>query len=67
LIGARVGADFDIHMCRFFMGWSLSYEVLRHSLGAMHWSRFTTLSILALARFGFTLRQRVQGSRRRSR
>lgn len=61
VIGGRVGVNVDIHIQRFFMGWALEYEGLRHVTGAplesSHLVRFTLVPVF---RVGVDLGPKVQ-------
>lgn len=52
VIGGRVGVNVDLHIERFFMGWALEYEGLKHisgaPLGSSHLVQFTLIPIFRI-------------------
>jgi hypothetical protein len=52
VIGGRVGVNIDLHIERFFMGWALEYEGLKHvsgaPLGSSHLVQFTLIPIFRI-------------------
>ncbi|MGB5809094.1 MAG: hypothetical protein WBG86_01115 [Polyangiales bacterium] len=59
VFGARVGIDFDLHIHRFFLGWGLSYEILRHTKGVMTRSSFFAWSVIPIFRMGVNFGRRI--------
>ncbi|MEM9727734.1 MAG: hypothetical protein AAF997_04060 [Myxococcota bacterium] len=60
VVGARIGVDFDLHVHRFFLGWSVSYEVLRHTKGVLTRSQFLAWNFIPILRIGVNFGRRVQ-------
>jgi len=61
VIGGRVGVNVDLHINRFFMGWAVAYEGLKHisgaPLGSSHLLKWTLVPIF---RIGVGLGPEVQ-------
>lgn len=60
VVGARLGVDVDLHIKRFFMGWSLRYEILRHMEGPLRLSHFLSWNVVPVFAIGAVLGRRVQ-------
>lgn len=60
VVGVRVGIDLDFHVKRFFMGWSLGYEYLRHTKGELRYSHFLSWNAIPFLRIGVDLGAPVQ-------
>lgn len=60
VIGARVGLDLDLHLNRFFLGWSFSYELLHHTKGSLARSNFLAWNAIPLFRIGANFGRKVQ-------
>lgn len=64
VVGGRVGLDIDLHIKRFFMGWTLRYEVLAHTKGSLSTSHFLTWNIIPALAIGAVLGPPVRPSPR---
>lgn len=62
VVGARFGVDIDLHIKRFFMGWSLQYEILSHTKGPLRLSHFLSWNVVPVFAIGAVLGRRVQDS-----
>lgn len=62
VVGARFGVDVDLHIKRFFMGWSLRYEFLKHMEGPLRLSHFLSWNVVPVFAIGAVLGRRVQAS-----
>ena len=62
VVGARFGVDVDLHIKRFFMGWSLQYEILKHTKGPLRLSHFLAWNVVPVFAMGAVLGRRVQAS-----
>lgn len=60
VVGVRVGVDLDLHVQRFFVGWSLRYEYLRHTKGELRYSHFLSWNAIPFFRIGADIGRRVQ-------
>lgn len=62
VVGARFGVDVDLHIKRFFMGWSLQYEILKHTKGPLRLSHFLAWNVVPVFAMGAVLGRKVQAS-----
>jgi len=62
VVGARFGVDVDLHIKRFFMGWSLQYEILKHMDGPLRLSHFLSWNVVPVFAIGAVLGRKVQAS-----
>ena len=62
VVGARFGVDLDLHIKRFFMGWSLQYEILKHVDGPLRLSHFLAWNVVPAFAMGAVLGRKVQAS-----
>ena len=60
VVGGRVGFDIDLHLGRFFLGWSVSYEILAHTRGSIRYSQFFAWNAIPVFRIGGSIGRRVQ-------
>ena len=60
VVGARFGIDVDLHINRFFMGWTLRYEFLKHTRGPLDSSHFLTWNVIPVFLMGAVLGAKVQ-------
>ena len=60
VVGGRAGFDIDLHLERFFLGWSFSYEILAHTRGAIRYSHFFSWNAIPVFRMGGVIGRRVQ-------
>lgn len=60
VVGGRAGFDIDLHLRRFFLGWSFSYEILGHTRGSIHYSQFFAWNAIPIFRIGGVIGRRVQ-------
>jgi len=60
VVGARFGLDIDLHIRRFFMGWTLRYEILRHTKGALRLSHFLSWNVVPVFAIGAVIGRKVQ-------
>lgn len=60
VVGGRAGFDIDLHLQRFFLGWSFSYEILGHTRGSIHYSQFFAWNAIPIFRIGGVIGRRVQ-------
>lgn len=60
VVGARFGVDLDFHIKRFFMGWTLRYEVLKHTKGSIGVSHFLSWNVIPVFAIGAVLGAKVQ-------
>lgn len=61
VLGGRVGVNVDFHIQRFFMGWAVEYEGLRHLVeGPIITSHFLLWTLLPIMRIGVDLGPRLQ-------
>lgn len=60
VVGGRAGFDIDLHLDRFFLGWSFSYEILAHTRGSIHYSHFFAWNAIPVFRVGGLIGRRVQ-------
>ncbi len=60
VVGARFGLDIDLHIKRFFMGWTLRYEILSHTKGALRLSHFLSWNVVPVFAIGAVLGRKVQ-------
>ncbi|MEM7437573.1 MAG: hypothetical protein AAF436_20640 [Myxococcota bacterium] len=70
LVGGGIGFDIDFHIQPFFFGWSVGYDLLFHTRGAISRSGFLQFNIMPVGRLGVVLGRRVQdsyGKKRRER
>lgn len=54
-LGGRVGFDIDLHVRRFFLGWSVQYEGLKHIDGPLDFSHFLAWNFIPVFRIGVDL------------
>jgi len=60
VIGGRVGVNVDLHIERFFMGWALEYEGVKHVSGApLGSSHFLQWTLIPIFRIGVDLGPRI--------
>lgn len=52
VVGARFGLDIDLHINRFFMGWTLRYEILKHTKGSLRLSHFISWNVIPVFAIG---------------
>jgi hypothetical protein len=60
VVGARFGIDIDLHIKRFFMGWTLRYEILKHTKGPLRVSHLFSFNIVPVFAIGAVLGAKVQ-------
>lgn len=60
VVGARFGIDVDLHIKRFFMGWTLRYEVLKHTKGPLRATQLLSFNIVPVFHLGAVLGAKVQ-------
>jgi hypothetical protein len=60
VIGVRFGLDIDLHINRFFMGWTLRYEILKHTRGPLHVTHFFAWNVIPVFAVGVVLGGKVQ-------
>jgi hypothetical protein len=61
VIGGHVGVNVDLHINRFFMGWALEYEGVKHVSGApLGSSHFLLWTLIPIFRIGVELGPRIQ-------
>lgn len=60
VVGARFGVDLDLHIKRFFMGWTLRYEILKHTRGSIGVSHFLSWNVIPVLAIGAVLGGKVQ-------
>jgi hypothetical protein len=60
VVGARFGLDIDLHIKRFFMGWTLRYEILKHTRRPLHVSHFFAWNVIPVFAMGVVLGGKVQ-------
>lgn len=60
VVGARFGIDIDLHIKRFFMGWTLRYEVLKHTKGPLRVSQLFSFNVAPVFHIGAVLGAKVQ-------
>lgn len=65
VVGGAVGFDVDFHIRRFFFGWSISYDLLFHTRGAISLSNFLRFNIAPVGTLGVVLGRPVQDSSHR--
>ena len=63
VVGGRVGFDVDLHINRFFLGWSLRYEGLAHTKGAIRASHFFSWNLIPVFQMGAVIGRKVQKPR----
>lgn len=63
VVGGRIGFDIDLHLQRFFLGWSFSYEILGHTRGSIRYSQFFSWNAIPVFRIGGVIGRRVQKDR----
>ncbi len=64
VVGVRFGVDLDLHIKRFFMGWTLRYEVLKHTRGSIGVSHFLSWNVIPVLALGAVLGGKVQAQAR---
>lgn len=64
VVGARFGVDLDLHINRFFMGWTLRYEILKHTKGSIGVSHFLSWNVIPVLAIGAVLGGKVHGQGR---
>ena len=64
VVGARFGVDLDLHINRFFMGWTLRYEVLKHTRGSIGVSHFLSWNVIPVFAMGAVIGGKVQAQGR---
>jgi len=60
VVGARFGLDIDLHIRRFFMGWTLRYEFLRHTQFPLRSSHFLSWNVVPVFAIGADIGRKVQ-------
>jgi hypothetical protein len=60
VVGARFGLDIDLHINRFFMGWTLRYEVLKHTKGSLRLSHFVSWNVIPIFAIGAVIGRKVR-------
>ena len=60
VVGARFGLDIDLHIKRFFMGWTLRWEILSHTKGLLRLSHFLSWNVVPVFAMGAVIGRRVQ-------
>jgi len=60
VVGARFGLDIDLHIGRFFMGWTLRYEILKHTRRPLDVSHFFAWNVIPVFAMGVVLGGKVQ-------
>jgi hypothetical protein len=60
VVGARFGIDVDLHIKRFFMGWTLRYEVLKHTKGPLRATQLLSFNVVPVFHLGAVLGAKVQ-------
>jgi len=60
VVGARFGLDVDLHIKRFFMGWTLRYEVLKHTKGSLRLSHFVSWNVIPAFAIGAVIGREVR-------
>jgi hypothetical protein len=63
VVGGRVGFDIDLHIDRFFLGWSFRYEGLAHTQGAVRASHFLSWNLIPVFQMGAVIGRKVQKPR----
>lgn len=63
VVGGRVGFDVDLHINRFFLGWSFRYEGLAHTKGAVRASHFLSWNLIPVFQMGAVIGRKVQKPR----
>ena len=58
VVGGRVGFDVDLHINRFFLGWSFRYEGLAHTQGAVRASHFLSWNLIPVFQMGASMTAR---------
>ena len=64
VVGARFGVDLDLHINRFFMGWTLRYEFLKHTRGGIGVSHFLSWNVIPVFAIGGVIGGKVQAQGR---
>lgn len=64
VVGARLGFDIDLHIRRFFMGWTLRYEILKHTKGPLDLSHFISWNLIPVFAMGVDLGGKLQAQGR---
>jgi hypothetical protein len=62
VVGGRLGFDVDLHIKRFFLGWTLRYEFLRHTRGSLRTSHFLSWNVIPAFAMGAVIGRKVQGA-----
>jgi hypothetical protein len=61
VVGGRVGVNVDLHINRFFMGWAVAYEGLKHISGApLGGSHLLKWTLVPVFRIGVDLGPKIQ-------
>ena len=60
VVGGLFGFDVDLHIKRFFLGWTVRYEILRHSKGSLRLSQFVSWNVIPLFAMGAVIGRKVQ-------
>ena len=60
VVGARFGLDIDLHIKRFFMGWTLRWEILSHTKGVLRLSHFLSWNVVPVFAIGGVIGRKVQ-------
>lgn len=60
VVGARFGLDIDLHIKRFFMGWTLRWEILSHTKGVLRVSHFLSWNVVPVFAIGGVIGRKVQ-------
>lgn len=60
VVGARFGLDIDLHIHRFFMGWTLRYEFLHHTEFPLRSSHFLSWNVAPVFAIGADIGRKVQ-------
>jgi hypothetical protein len=60
VVGARFGLDIDLHINRFFMGWTLRYEILKHTKGSLRLSHFVSWNVIPVFAIGAVIGREVR-------
>lgn len=60
VVGARFGLDIDLHINRFFMGWTLQYEFLQHTQFPVRSSHFLSWNLVPVFAIGANIGRKVQ-------
>lgn len=64
VVGARFGLDIDLYIKRFFMGWTLAYDFLKHTKGPLRVSDFFSWNVIPVFAIGVALGAEMQAQGR---